>query len=130
MNHGAMTEHPEEKDSLWHLVISPTIWAAHFMASYITAAIWCEKFAGHDVGLNGVGTAIGIYTLLALLGIGMSGRRGWRAIRKGPRNDPPGSDTPAERHHFLGFANLLLSLLSAVATLFVALVAAFFEDCS
>jgi hypothetical protein len=130
MNHGAMTEHPEEKDSLWHLVVSPTIWAVHFLASYITAAIWCAKLAGRDSALNGVRTAIGVYTLLALVGIGMSGWRGWRAIRRGSRSDPPGSDTPAERHHFLGFANLLLSLLSAVATLFVALVAVFFEDCS
>ena len=125
-----MREHPEENESLWNLVVSPTIWAVHFIASYITAAIWCAKVAGRDGALNGVRAAIGIYTLLALLGIGISGWRGWRAIRKGSRNAPPDSDTPAERHHFLGFANLLLSLLSGIATLFVALVAVFFEDCS
>jgi hypothetical protein len=42
---------------------------------------------------------------------------------------PHDHDTPADRHRFLGFATFLLGLLSALATIFTALVAIFFQDC-
>ncbi|MGB7839915.1 MAG: hypothetical protein WBL40_17580 [Terrimicrobiaceae bacterium] len=38
----------EKRQSLWLLMISPTIWAAHFLLCYLTAAIWCAKFAGRN----------------------------------------------------------------------------------
>lgn len=124
-----MAEKPEHEESLWVLIIAPTIWAIHLMASYLTAAIWCAKFAdsGQDFGF--VRTAIGIYTLLALLGIGVTG---WYAYRRhsyrGSRT-PHDADTSRDRHRFLGFAGLLLSALSGVATAFAGLVAFYFRSC-
>ena len=35
----------ERNESLWMLVVSPTIWAVHFGLCYITAAVWCAKAA-------------------------------------------------------------------------------------
>lgn len=125
-----MNKLPGKNHSLWTLTVSPLIWVAHFMACYLTAAIWCAKIAGRDGALNGVRALIVIYTLLALSGIGVSAWKGWRAMRSGTGNRQLHSDTPDDRHRFLGSANLLLSLLSAVATLFAGLVAVFFEDCS
>ena len=119
----------ESRQSLWRLIVSPAIWAAHFLLSYLTAAIWCAKFAGRDGSLGGVRVAIDIYTALALLGIGLNGWSGWRRHRHGAETAPHDFDSPADRHRFLGFATLLLAALSFVATIFVAIVALFFEDC-
>jgi hypothetical protein len=101
----------EENQSLLLLATSPLIWAAHFLLSYMTAAIWCAKVAGPAGSLSGVRVAIAIYTVVALSGIGLIGRAAFR------------------RHRFLGFAALLLSALSAVATLYACLVVVFIRSC-
>jgi hypothetical protein len=119
----------ESNQSLWLLTASPTIWSLHFLACYVTAAVWCAKFAGSEQSLNGVRTAILVYTVLALIGIGIIGMTGLRRHRFGNSTTPHDFDTPEDRHRFLGFATLLLSALSAVATLFVALVALFIKTC-
>jgi len=120
---------PEEKENLWLLAVSPTIWTAHFLFCYLTAAIWCAKFDGTQTTLDVVRIAIALYTALALLGIGLNGWAGWRRHRYGSETPPHDFDSSEDRHRFLGFATLLLSALSAIATLFVAMVAFFFEDC-
>lgn len=123
--------HPlsEKKERPWLLIVSPAIWAAHFLLCYITAAIWCAKFAPRDGSLGPVRWAIAGYTLGALVGIGLNGISGLRRHRRGSESPHHDFDTPGDRHGFLGFATVLLSALSAVATVFAALVAIFFEDC-
>jgi hypothetical protein len=120
---------PEEKENLWLLTVSPTIWAAHFLLCYITAAIWCAKLDGAQTTMIAVRFAIALYTALALIGISLNGWAGWRRHRHGSETTPHDFDSSEDRHRFLGFATLLLSALSAIATLFVAVVALFFEDC-
>lgn len=119
----------ERNQSLWLLVISPTIWAVHFLASYITAAIWCAKYAGRDGPLGAARWAIAAYTIVALLGIGFTGWRGYRRHTYGTATLPHDFDTPEDRHRFLGYATILLSALSAVGTIFAALAAVFMETC-
>ena len=119
----------EENESLWRLVISPTIWAVHFMASYVTAAIWCAKFATRFESIAPVRGAIVAYTVAALIGIGLNGWSGLKRHRFGSERLPHDFDTPGDRHRFLGFATVLLAALSAVATVFAALVVLFFDDC-
>ena len=118
----------EKHQSLWLLIVSPSIWAAHFLASYITAAIWCEKMSG-NASLGPVRTAIAAYTALAVILIGLTGWRGYRKHSHGEGQLPHDDDIPEDRHRFLGFATLLLSALSLVATLFAALVLVFFWTC-
>jgi hypothetical protein len=119
----------ERHESLWWLAVSPTIWAGHFLLSYMTAAIWCAKFAPHDGTLGPVRWAIGGYTVAALMGIGLTARHGLRRHRRGTESVPHDFDTAGDRHGFLGYATVLLSVLSAVAVIFAALVVLFFEDC-
>lgn len=119
----------EKNQSLWLLVASPTIWTAHFLGSYLTAAIWCAKYAGPDRALGNVRLAIAVYTVVALVGIGFVGFIGYRRNRFQIATKRLDGDTHEDRHRFLGFATLLLSALSAVATAFVALAAYFMEKC-
>ena len=122
-------EHPSEKrESLWLLVVSPVIWSAHFLLSYITAAIWCAK-AGPNEALSSARTAIVVYTLLALTGIAITGWRGYQRHMFGTVTSAHDFDSPAGRHGFLGFAVVALSMLSASATVYVALPILFTENC-
>lgn len=117
------------RETLWILTVSPTIWAAHFLLCYLTAAIWCAKVAGRDGPLGPVRWIVAAYTLAALAGIGLTAWRGFRRHRFGTAAAPHDFDTPADRHRFLGFATLLLSGLSAVAVIYVGLVAVFIGSC-
>ena len=117
------------RDTLWLLTIAPTIWAAHLLLSYISAAVWCAKFASPAAPVDGIRTAINWYTVVALTGIAIVGWEGFRRHRHGTEATTHDLDTPDDQHRFLGFATLLLSGLSAVAVLYAALAATFFETC-
>jgi hypothetical protein len=134
-----------DRGSLWLLTIAPTIWAAHLLLCYITAAIWCAKFVPSGGPLDGIRNAILWYTAMALVGIAIIGWEGFRRhrfpstpLRAGPSTALGAGgteatthdlDTPEDRHRFLGFATLLLSGLSAVAVLYAALAASYFDTC-
>lgn len=119
---------PEERESLWGLVVSPVIWSAHFLLCYITAAIWCAK-KGPDASLSTVRVAIITYTAVAIVAIAWNAWDGYRRHRFAKGKLPHDFDSPEDRHRFLGFATLLLALLSGVATLYAAMVVIFFWDC-
>jgi len=129
MNQSNSEHYPERNETLWVLVLPLILWAAHFLLSYITAAIWCAKSSGPSQTLAPVRIAIGIYTFLALVGLTISGWNGHRRVNFPQAKLPHDDDTPLDRHRFLGFTLLLLSVLSAVATLFVATVLLFMETC-
>jgi hypothetical protein len=120
---------PEKHERLWLLAVSPTIWAVHFLLCYITAAVWCAKFAPRFGSLGPVRWAIIGYTVVALVAIGLNARSGLRRHRRGSESVPHDFDTAGDRHGFLGYATVLLSALSAVAVVFAALVVIFFNDC-
>jgi len=124
-----LEETHERNQSLWLLVVSPTIWAMHFLACYLTAAIWCAKYAGPDRSLGIVRELIAVYTVIALVGIFLSGFVGYNRHRFQHPTMSHERDTPEDRHRLLGLATVLLSGLSAIATLFVALAAYFIEKC-
>jgi hypothetical protein len=119
----------EQNATLWILPASPTIWAAHFLSCYLTAAIWCAKLSGAQGSFWTVRVAIAAYTVVALAGIAICGYSGWRSHRYGSASLPHDADLPEDRHRFLGFATLLLSGLSAVAVCYSALAAVFIRNC-
>jgi hypothetical protein len=118
-----------DRGSLWLLTIAPTIWAAHLLLCYVTAAIWCAKFVPSGGRLGGIRSAIIWYTAAALVGIALIGWEGFRRHRYGTETTTHDLDTPEDRHRFLGFATLLLSGLSAVAVLYAMLAASYFDTC-
>jgi len=121
--------HMPRKDSLWLLTIAPTIWAAHLLLCYVTAAIWCAKFVLSGGPLDGVRSAIAWYTAAAVVGIAIIGWEGYRRHSSGTETTTHDLDSPGDRHRFLGFATLLLSGLSAVGVLYAALAATYFDTC-
>ena len=118
-----------DRGSLWLLTIAPTIWAAHLLLCYVTAAVWCAKFVAPGGALDGVRPAVTLYTAVALAGIAVVGWEGFRRHSHGTEANTHDLDSPGDRHRFLGFATLLLSGLSAVAVIYAAFAATLFETC-
>lgn len=119
----------EARQRLWIVPASPVIWGAHFMASYITAALWCGVVVGRDGSPSTARLLILGYTVVALAAIAAIGWMGWRAQRLKGGDPPHDADSPEDRHRFLGFATVLLSGLSAVATIYSALAAWIVRTC-
>jgi hypothetical protein len=119
----------EEHANLWTLAFPPLIWAAHFLLSYCTAAIWCAKYAGASNALGTARLAVFIYTALALVALLLSGLAGYRKQRLGRVRAPHDRDTAEDRYRFLGYAAMLLSGLSAIAVCYAALVVVFIRSC-
>lgn len=122
----AAPDHPERRESLWLLTVSPLIWSAHFVLSYATVAVWCAKSGG---SLWNARVAIIVYTVVALAGIAVTCWFGFRRHSFGTVTSTHDFDSPAGRHGFLGFSVVLLSGLSAIATLYVALPILFIGTC-
>jgi hypothetical protein len=119
----------ERHQMLWLLAASPALWSLHFMVCYITAAVWCGKFATAAASLDPARLAIAGYTVVALAAIAVVGGIGFRRHRLGSAELPHDDDSPEDRHRFLGFSTFLLSALSAVAVVYSALAAVFIETC-
>ena len=119
----------EENESLFWLTVAPMTWMVHLLGSYLTVSIVCGKLVARDAPIDGARLLIGAYTIVALAVIGVVGWRGLHRHRRGPTSRPHHADTAHDRHGFLGFATLLLSLLSAVGVIYVALAAVFFGSC-
>jgi hypothetical protein len=124
-----MTSRRRERGNLWLLVLAPTLWALHFLVSYVTAAVYCAKTADTTFLLP-VRIAVAVYTLVALTGIVAVGLRGYRRHRHvGEGRLPHDRDVVADQLGLIGFSTLLLAGLSAVATVYTALPAVFIESC-
>lgn len=113
---------------LWWIVIAPTLWAIHFLACYLTAAIWCEKAITSETSGPPMLWIAG-YSIVALAGIVWVGVLSFRNFRSGSPPLPYDFDDPSDRTHFLGFTAFLLSLLSGIATLFTVLVFLLVRTC-
>lgn len=119
----------ESRQPLWIVPGPLVVWAVHFMACYITAALWCGRVVGRTGALGAARTAIGLYTAVALALIAAIGWRGYRAHARGPGGPPHDDDTAEDRHRFLGLASLLLSGLAVVAVIYSGMTALFIETC-
>ncbi|EHM02737.1 hypothetical protein HMPREF9946_00811 [Acetobacteraceae bacterium AT-5844] len=128
-----------DKADLWTLLMPPAVWALHFLFCYVAAAVTCAKFA--SVNLNRPGTGqilasleplrltIAVATIIALILIGISARQAWRHWGFGIEDPPHDQPTDEDRQRFLGYATLLLSGLSFVSVIFIALPAFLIQDC-
>lgn len=120
---------PRQVETLWTLFTAPVVWALHFLACYIGAAIFCEKpdFLGND--FDNLRIAIAVVTVLSLGMIALSAALAWRQWGFGSGDPPHDDPTKKDRLLFQGYATLLLSGLSFVAVVFTALPALFITEC-
>lgn len=124
-----MKRRDDDWDSLWWTVASPAVWLAHFLASYITVALWCEKAVGRADSLGRARLAVLVYSAVAL---GLVGAVGWRSYLRHRFNAdlvPHDFDNREGRARFMGLICLLLSALAAVGIIYVALPVFFVETC-
>ena len=60
-------------DTLWTLILTPTVWAFHFLFCYVAAAYACAPNTMIFETIPGVRIAIGVATLGSLAVVGWAG---------------------------------------------------------
>jgi hypothetical protein len=121
---------PREMETLWTLFTAPVVWAVHFLVCYAGAAIYCAKRDLFGFGFDAVRMGIGVATALALALILLSAWLAWRQWGFGAEDPPHADPTRRDRRLFQGFATLLLSGLSFIAVIYVALPVLFVTECA
>lgn len=112
---------------LWHLIASPTVWAAHFLFSYISASVGCARLGSG--AMPSIRDGIMAATVVALLLVLFFGALAWVQSRSGDDLPPYDDNTTEHRVRFLATAKLMLSGLSFIAIVFQALPVLVFTDC-
>ena len=120
---------PREVESLWTLFTAPTVWAIHFVVCYAAVAVYCAKAATFGVDFATVRLALAGFTVVALAVIVLSAYLAWRQWGFGSGDPPHDEATRKDRALFQGFATLLLSGLSFVAVVYVAIPLIFIAGC-
>ncbi|HTG37542.1 hypothetical protein [Sphingomonas sp.] len=111
--------------TLWTLIVPPTSWAAHFLFSYLWAAVSCAKVGAFATvpWLFVAGTVVALAVILT------SGWIAWTQSNM-PGDEPPHEDsTDIDRLRFLAKSTLLLAGLSFIGVIFTALPVVFIGDC-
>ncbi len=106
---------------LWLLVLPVAAWGLHFLAVYVSAAVYCAKTSA-GAGIAAAKIAILVTTVAALAALGVLAWRARSRYRGG--SGPGGADD-----RFIGTTALMLCALGALAVLAVAAVPFFFGDC-
>mgnify|MGYP004517959527 CR=1 FL=1 len=111
--------------SLWTLIVPPTTWAAHFLFSYLWAAVQCAKTGSftHAPAVFWAGTVLGLVTIVASGVIAL--------VQSRTPGDPPphAAGTDVDRLRFLAYSTMLLAGLSFLGVVFTALPVIFIGDC-
>lgn len=123
-------EFDEEADTLWELTLAPTVWALHFLASYVGAAVICAKLP-EATPLLTYRLAVAAGTVAALALIAYLGRRAWQAWDplSGDIDDSLAGFADEDRHAFLGQAALLLCGVSFIGVVYTALPVLILASC-
>lgn len=116
------------RQTLWGMVIAPSVWALHFLFCYVFAAIRCAK-GGRAEMLGDVRMWIAVVTIIALAIVAASGFIAWAWSQTEGDPPPHQQSTDEDRLRFLAVATLLLAGLSFIAIVFTAIPAFIFEDC-
>lgn len=111
--------------TLWTLIVPPTVWACHFLFSYLWAAISCAKRGAFAT----VPWMFWGGTVLALVLIVIAGIIALVQSRTPGDHPPHEEDTKVDRLRFLAYSTLLLAGLSFIGVIFTAMPVVFITDC-
>jgi hypothetical protein len=115
---------------LWQVILAPVVWSAHFLVSYVGTAVYCEK-VGREAALDPVRVLVILATVAGLVIVGVSTRGLWKVRGRSLTDDDFDYEynSPEERHRFLSHVALMLSALSTIGMLYVALPAFLLDSC-
>lgn len=111
--------------SLWTLIVPPSVWAGHFLFSYLWAALQCAKTGDFSkypgIFWGGTVLALGIILVSGVIATVQMAT---------PGGDPPhDQSTDVDRLRFLAKCTQLVAALSFIGVVFTAAPVAFLTDC-
>ncbi|GGG84905.1 hypothetical protein GCM10011415_38820 [Salipiger pallidus] len=99
--------------SIWIMAAAPTIWAVHFVASYVLAAVWCAKIGASLVTPAWIIAAMGLVCAALIVWLGVIAVRRYGGVFVIFEEITESSERGRDR--FIGHVSLLLCILSVVA---------------
>ena len=106
------------RDPLWMPIVSPVIWAAHFMICYVWVALACGRPTLRG-SIADADTGVAVVTAVASAAIGLCWFYGFHRHARRLPDEPNDDATPGDRTRFMAFTTMLLAGLSLIGTLFV-----------
>lgn len=113
---------------LWLMLLPPGIWAMHFLAVYVVAAVYCAKSSDVEAAITATRVITAVVTVLALAAIAAVAWYGRRHYRL-PGSARQSATVPGDQSRFAWGLLLLLCALSALAVICAGAVPFFFGDC-
>lgn len=110
------------------LYLSPLIWAFHFLAVYIFAAVFCAE-NGSLASAGEIRLFTFVVTAVALSIVLWQFIKGLQGHLTGSQSPPHDQGTVGDRHRFLGLAQLLVSGLTLLAITYTAYAVFLFRSC-
>ncbi|WP_427025152.1 hypothetical protein ACP4J4_04265 [Aureimonas ureilytica] len=117
------------RDSLITMIATPTVWALHFLLSYVWVASACAPNEDVFKSITPARIGVAVATVLALAFCFFAGLRAWREWRAEGGEPPHDQPTKADRERQMEIASVLLSGLSFLAIIFTALPVLLVADC-
>lgn len=114
----------------WMLFVSPLIFGAHAVASYLSAVAYCDVASAADEAPGTLPGIILAYTLVALVSLAGMAFWSYRRWQTGRADDNPKATQRVERVRKLGLASFVLTLACVVGTCIVAFLTSFPTFCS
>lgn len=123
-----------EVSSLFRIALAPTIWAAHFLLSYVAVAVFCAKGGaemGSILGFRVAVVALGLAALGAIAWAGVASFRGWNLdARRDLRQVVVDIvEEEEDRPAFMNHAALLLAVISFLGVCYTALPVLVISSC-
>lgn len=117
------------RDSLVTMIAAPTVWALHFLLSYVWVASACAPNEDIFKSIAPARIGVAVATALGLLFCFLAGFRAWREWREAGGKPPHDQPTEHDRERQMELASVLLSGLSFLAIVFTALPVLLVADC-
>ncbi|MBU2961016.1 hypothetical protein KO516_09350 [Citreicella sp. C3M06] len=116
-----------DQGSVWIMVAAPTLWAIHFVASYVLAATWCAKAGPALSEPRWIIVAMGVVCIALIAWLGMMAVRRYGGVFVIFEEITESSERGRDK--FIGHVSLLLCVLSVMAIVFTTLPGFMFSTC-
>ncbi len=116
-----------DQGSIWIMVAAPTLWAAHFVASYVLAAVWCAKIGPSLTQPRWIIAAMGALCAGVIVWLGVRAVRRYGGVFVIFEEITESSERGRDK--FIGHVSLLLCILSVLAIVFTVIPGFVFGTC-
>ncbi|EIE49310.1 hypothetical protein AL036_11645 [Salipiger aestuarii] len=116
-----------DQGSVWIMVAAPTLWALHFVASYVVAAVWCARIGPSLTEPRWIIAGMAVVCVALIVWLATQAVRRYGGVFVIFEEITESSERGRDK--FIGHVSLLLCILSGVAIAFTVIPGFVFGSC-